>query len=88
MNNNRLDASPEWENTSLARLWSRGGGAGGDSDGLLLAAGGLVGHAVAPLVGDHVAAGVRPCGAPGLGGVSVGALVVLNILNRYVINIF
>ena len=42
-----MDASPEWEDTSLARLWSRGGGAGGHGNGLLLAVGGLVEHTVA-----------------------------------------
>ena len=33
-----------------------------------------------PPVGDHIAAGVHTSGAPGLGGVSIGALVILHTL--------
>ena len=36
-----------------------------------------------PPVSDDVVAGVHPCGAPGLGGVSVGALVILDTLTHH-----
>jgi len=54
------------------------GGAGGQVGGVLGAGGVLGGGAVPPPVGHHRVVGVDHGGAPGGGGVHIGAPVVLN----------
>ena len=77
LNNNSLSLSlPEWEDTGRARDSS----AGRLGQVLHRAGGGLGVGAVAPVVDNHRAIGVQLGGAPGGGGVLVGALVILHTI--------
>ena len=67
---------PEWKDTGRAR----DSGAGRLGQVLHWAGGGLGVGAVAPVVDDDRAIGVQLGGAPGGGGVLVGALVILHTI--------